>query len=732
MNPHTESDVVELSVARQAREASPDDRRPLPAVPTTDHGGQQDGQGPMSEESGPDLVEGLVVASETTPLPRAERPRRTVLPAWTRDREAVKAAVRWAVGYYAHCTAFHAVRLPLYWLRLAARSPIGAYRLTGALAEWVLDPNSREMRHSMTALSSTAGYDSRDAHTYLRLAEHRRRVIRARAVAAATLLGSLAAAGLVLANASPAMVVAATVAGLTVLGLAGHAGGGRVTGRAVDTAEIPRLTVDLIVTALGSLGLGEMNKALGREGASAVRFPAPVTRDGPGFRADVDLPPGVTAGDVIERRDRLASGLRRPLGCVWPETDQDTHAGRLVLWVGDKSLSAAKPIAWPLAKTGRVNIFEQVTIGVDQRVRPVPVTLMYASGIIGAIPRMGKTFLLRLLCLAASLDPRVQLHIYNLKGGADLDPLALVAHRYRAGDDPDDLDYLLQDLRALKQDMSRRYKTVQDLPKTVCPESKATDDLASKRSLGLHPVFVAVDECQVMFEHPQHAKEFEALVTDLVKRGPAVGIMVWLATQRPDSKSIPTGVSANAVLRLCLKVQGQLENDMVLGTSAYKNGTRATMFSRKDRGIALLAGEGEDPVIVRAAYVDTPTAETIAARARTIRATADLLTGHAAGLDPDPDHDAASVLDHLLDVWPADEPKAWCDDLAERLATTHPGTYHGWTGEQVTSAVRPHGLRTIQIKRSIDGRPVNRRGLDRTALVAALGDRADPAEPEGP
>ncbi|MEU1156480.1 hypothetical protein ABZ369_26180, partial [Streptomyces sp. NPDC005918] len=30
----------------------------------------------------------------------------------------------------------------------------------------------------------------------------------------------------------------------------------------------------------------------------------------------------------------------------------------------------------------------------------------------------------------------------------------------------------------------------------------------------------------------------------------------------------PTGISANASLRLCLKVMGQLENDMVLGTSA--------------------------------------------------------------------------------------------------------------------------------------------------------------------
>jgi hypothetical protein len=51
-----------------------------------------------------------------------------------------------------------------------------------------------------------------------------------------------------------------------------------------------------------------------------------------------------------------------------------------------------------------------------------------------------------------------------------------------------------------------------------------------------------------------------------------------LATQWLDAKSIPPGIRANVVLRMRLKVTGQLENDMVLGTSMYKIGIRATMF----------------------------------------------------------------------------------------------------------------------------------------------------------
>ena len=44
---------------------------------------------------------------------------------------------------------------------------------------------------------------------------------------------------------------------------------------------------------------------------------------------------------------------------------------------------------------------------------------------------MGKTFLLRLLLLAAALDPRAELRVYDLKGTGDLDPLQPVCHRLR-------------------------------------------------------------------------------------------------------------------------------------------------------------------------------------------------------------------------------------------------------------------------------------------------------------
>ena len=47
-------------------------------------------------------------------------------------------------------------------------------------------------------------------------------------------------------------------------------------------------------------------------------FRTPIHRDGPGWSVRLDLPEGVTAVDVIDKRDKLAANLRRPLSATWP------------------------------------------------------------------------------------------------------------------------------------------------------------------------------------------------------------------------------------------------------------------------------------------------------------------------------------------------------------------------------------------------------------------------------
>jgi DNA segregation ATPase FtsK/SpoIIIE, S-DNA-T family len=324
----------------------------------------------------------------------------------------------------------------------------------------------------------------------------------------------------------------------------------------------------------------------------------------------------------------------------------------------------------------------------DPRGRTAAVTLMFANVIIGSIPRMGKTFLLRTLLLICALDVRAEIHAYDLKGTGDLAPLRPVAHRYRAGEEPEDLDYLMADLRALRTEMRRRTKVIRQLGETTdrCPENKVTPELAADKRLGLYPIVIGIDECQVLFEHSVYGAEAESICTDLVKRGPALGMILMLATQRPDAKSIPTGISANAVLRMCLKVMGQTENDMVLGTSMYKNGYRATMFDfDADKGVFYFAGGGR-PQILYGYGFDVPESRVIAARARVMREHAGRITGYALGQDHD-GTPARRLADDVLTVF-GDAKALWCSTIAERLAGSFPEAYADITQEAVASQLR--------------------------------------------
>ncbi|MGH8918579.1 MAG: cell division protein FtsK, partial [Actinomycetes bacterium] len=453
----------------------------------------------------------------------------------------------------------------------------------------------------------------------------------------------------------------------------------------LDTAVTPtghtKLTSEIVTRALLSVGIGGINVR------TRITFPAPITRDGPGWRAEVDLPYGVTATDVLERRDKLASGLRRPLGCVWPEPVHDEHAGRLVIWVGDADLSQAKPTPWPLARTGATDLFKPVPFGTDQRGRPVLILLMFANVLIGAMPRFGKTFAMRVLALAAALDVLVELRVFELKGTGDLGAVEGCCHHYASGPDDDTITATVASLEELDAELERRAKVIRGLPATVCPENKITPELAKRRDLRLHPVAMFIDECQELFTHPEHGPHAAELCIRIIKRGPALGIILILATQRPDSKSLPTGVSANVGIRLCLRVMGQLENDMVLGTSAYRNGIRATTFGPRDKGIGYLVGAADDPQIVRSYYIDQPRAQAIGQRARGLRDAAGRLSGHAVGIQT---LDAVTgptdtLLTDLLAVLPADEDKTWSDNLLTRLAAHRPGTYSGWKPEQLAA-----------------------------------------------
>lgn len=651
---------------------------------------------------------------------RAEK-RKPIVPPWLKDRTEFATAAKHTAARAGYASTYHGVRLPWYGLQLTAMAPRGACRFVVSTNRWLWDREAAPLRDYAVR--------TEDVEEYMHLARLRGNRVRLRGLV--TVVAAVFGIGFAiwLYVMAPAFLYAFAAGGVLTLGYFGQEPDAPVIGPAVMRTELQKLTGTIVLRALGALGDSRINAALkdfGNKSAHGMGFTSEIYRDGPGYRAELDLPFGVTPDDVVEKREALASGLRRKLGCVWPSGDtesQDGHEGRLVLWVGDRPMNETTKPPWPLLKDGQVDLFKPVVFGNDYRMSAMSVTLMFAAIVIGSIPRMGKTFLLRLFLLIAALDPRAELHGFDFKGTGDLGALEPVCHRYRAGDEDEDILYVLHALREIKEELRRRAKVIRNLPRSVCPESKVTPALASDKRYGLHPIVVGLDECQVPFEHEKYGPELESICTDITKRGPALGIVGLFATQRPDAKSLPPGISANAVLRFCLKVMNHQANDMVLGTGAYKSGIKATMFSRSDRGICWMSGEGDDPRIVSSAFIDATGAELVVTRARKMREEYGNITGHALGEGP-AETVGMDLLGDILKVVGADEDQVWNEHLAEHLAELRPDVYEGWTAENVTAALKPWSVKTGQVWGYTDeGEGKNRRGIKRADVVAAIARR---------
>ena len=131
--------------------------------------------------------------------------------------------------------------------------------------------------------------------------------------------------------------------------------------------------------------------------------------------------------------------------------------------------------------------------------------------------------------------------------------------------------------------------------------------------------------------HPAYGAQIIDDLAYVERLGRALGIIIVLATQRPDNDALPPKIRDLATVRFCLKVPDQVSNDMILGTGAYQAGYRASEFRPKiDAGLGWFKGEG-DPQAVRTHYLDLNDTARIAARARAMREAAGVLSGYALG-----------------------------------------------------------------------------------------------------
>jgi DNA segregation ATPase FtsK/SpoIIIE, S-DNA-T family len=596
-----------------------------------------------------------------------------IVPSWLRDAEQFAEAARWSVSYCAHVAAFHAIRTPIYVMRLVWRSPRGTGRLIVKWVRWVADVEARPVEAKAAAAA--------DVEAWLALSREHSRRVKPRRITSAVLGVPAALAGTVAAFTMPMWELG--LAGITaaaLLGLAGRVKDKPIVSRYVAVNALRALTSTEVFDALAAIGIE------GKKGRGGVEFAAEIQRDGPGWRAEVNLPPGVEATKVLEKRSALAAAMRRPISTVWPEGDRAAHPGRLVLWVAQYDPAKSPRKLWPLMHKGQADVYGPLPFGFDPRGNLVTITLMYSNLLVGGVPGSGKTSCALAIVLGVALDPTAELWIYELKGSGDLDSVKPMCHRYVSGDDDEDIEATIAGLRSGIAEQRRRAAFIKSLPAEEVPGGRrVTRELAAKYpGQNLGPRVIVVDEAQELFTHPEYGDEAAELCTKLIKKGRAYGIILILLTQNPDASSLPTSISSSVGTRLCLAVMDWRANNNVLGTGAYERGLRATDISMDEQGTGILA-RGREGTTVRAAFIKQTEAQEIGKRALALRTAAGTLSGQAAGAEV-AHEDVTTIVDHLKAVWPDGADAVHSHRLIEALAAYRSDLYGEWPAMDRTTA----------------------------------------------
>nr|WP_109395664.1 FtsK/SpoIIIE domain-containing protein [Mycolicibacterium brumae] len=331
-------------------------------------------------------------------------------------------------------------------------------------------------------------------------------------------------------------------------------------------------------------------------------------------------------------------------------------------------------------------------LGVTASGEPAWITWKGSSGlVVGGVPGSGKTA--SMLPVFAAMRGEVELHIFDGKSGFDLHPLRHIAATYdRSGD----VAAPLETLRRLDR---LRVERAEALYAREGINNFWNSDLATRRRLGVKPVFVVLDEVQTWTDTggmdkatKAVAEEITALIRTLIQKGRSAGIVTILTTQKPDATTIPTKVRDNAALKLAFKVSTPEQAITILGKQA-PDAPDPTEIPMSAKGRFVMETEGQGTILGQAGYRDPDDLESELADAEPVEdqaAVAERLTA--------PEPTTAPVLTVVPDVVepapvPTPDPLAALIPSAEEIA-------------QMTVAERIEVMRLVAQLRGSDPAPV--------------------------
>jgi S-DNA-T family DNA segregation ATPase FtsK/SpoIIIE len=642
--------------------------------------------------------------------------RRPIVPASLRSKAGRHALLTLTVAMAAHGILWQLTRLPLYLAKTAKYAPLGLWQALWRPLHWASAEEGNWHLRQQAA-------NGNDAETWLKLDARRMRQSRWRWwVVGAALLALVAA---VLTGRVLAPTWAQAVAGVCLVMLFARLGrpeGRPIIEHAFNPNRFIRLTAEMTRKALVTCGAGIKDPA-------AVKFNREIYRDGPGYTAEVSLPDGVIAEDVIDRRDYLSAGFQLPVAQVWPEPVRGAHPGVLGIWVADRPVDRMKQPKSPLLSCGPLDFWGPLPWGDDVRMRPLSWRMDGRNSIFGGMPATGKTLAARNAALGAAMDPLVRFSVSELKGSGDMDPIEPLCAEglYVSGAEDAAKEKTMAILRWLDQECERRPALVRKYAAKGLNKDNSLNRAMAEADPSLFPLVAVFDEIQELLTDPKYGKEAKALLTSIVKRGRFIAIHLILATQRIDKESVPKGISSNVSNRCCLGVPSHVETDLILGTGAYKRGARPTTFVPPADGDNPWAGWGylagrDQPV--RAVYIDNPTAAAIVQRALALR-------GDLGTIKPDRIK-MHNLVEDVRTVWPLGDEALWLERILPRLAQLRPDVYGSWGVDQLGEALRRAGIVTKPLNRRIsddNAKRSTRVGIERQAVEQVL---AAPPSDSGP
>jgi S-DNA-T family DNA segregation ATPase FtsK/SpoIIIE len=464
------------------------------------------------------------------------------------------------------------------------------------------------------------------------------------------------------------------------------------------------LTADMIVRALMHAKVPALTKFL--ENGGLLEFLVNPREQGGGTYFRVRLCFGVMAADLLSaaKVELVAGNMGRHKHEYWPQKDPETDARTLDCWVADKGTLDRPAPPWPLLESGEFDVFrDRLPWGVTMRSEQISVGMLQKHWLVGATSKQGKTTAIRVLMLGLALDPTVELRIADLKGDGDWSMFAERAHTLIEGQTDEDAEATCSMLESAVAEMQRRYDRKRALG-IIGPISR---ELSRQKGSGFHPIWVVVDECQILYAapHPVGGTKDDARAWRAAKRlhdqARAVNVHLVQATQRPDNRTLPVQVREGAHVRAALNVPNEEAAKMILADAADRGARPQDLRAGADAGTVVATGEIEDIpsgqafAIVRTHYVTTKESYVVITRAMQIMKRAGRTVSGPAEISSEPE-----PIDHLADIHEAmrDEIRVRTQVVIQRLSEYDPDTYEQWTFPDLKAELGQHGIQAVKVK----------------------------------